>query len=223
MKKNFKLFLTLLGITIMSTSLYAQEDCNNNSIQQLKVFNSKEMDAKWKEFSADAGFKNLFSEVTKKGFSKMDIEGTYWGFTGKTQQENKIVDAVFCAYDFISKDKTQSCSMIWRKIGNDIYKAYIIFPSAQKDFFTAVENSQEWFAGSNNEIQVAHSWKTCFRKCTLKSCPGWCLAAVPVCAAVPAAIAVATGGIGLGPAIGIFAACAGISCATCMAICMIGC
>jgi len=221
MKKLQFLFFTIL-FSILTTHLYSQEECN--SIQELKIYSDADLKVKWNKLrSTDSGIKVLYSDLKSKGFEKFDIKGTNWGFKGITQSENKIVDAEFFAFDFINKSKTQLVSLIYRKLGKNIYKDYIFFSKGHKDFFDGLDTAEEYFVDGNDKIQIAQSWRKCFKKCVFKKCPGWCGAAIPVCATATAVVVAATGGATFGAAVGMFAGCAGISCGICMATCAIGC
>ena len=61
------------------------------------------------------------------------------------------------------KKEGQGCSMVWRQVGDQIYKAYLVFPVGEKSMDKALLLSEEWFS-SGGKIQKAHSFGRCFRE-----------------------------------------------------------
>ena len=141
----------------------------------------------------------------------------------------------FSVWDF---DNTQEpnwpVSLIFVERGNIKYKAYIrlqagalmkdnlLQPNGLETFFSALDNADEYYVDTDGTVKKANSFRKCFRK-TAKDCPGFCSAAVTVCGAATTVIATASGGIGLGAAIALFAGCAGGLCATCLATAAFSC
>jgi hypothetical protein len=217
--------------------------------RKIETFTPEQMKANWAKFTQDEGFANLFKDATGKGFEKMTNESAMWGYQGVFKDENgKEQNVLFCAYDFHNPKapKGQGCSMIWKKVGNRLYKAYLIFPEGEKDFDKAMKGAMEWTVSDDNKVERAHSWGTCFLACVhtngtapninsdIKNgklivgggsfkinCTTSCFAGAIVCAA--AAGAVAATGAGVPFAIAILATCAGLTCAPCLATCAIGC
>jgi hypothetical protein len=205
------------------------------------IFSPEEMQSNWKKFMDDKSWKALFDDVeAKTPFKRINHEKAAWGFKGiMVDEKGKKHQVMFCAYDFYNpKEKSgQGCSMIWKKVDDDVYKAYIVFPAGEKNMDKALAESKEWFADRDGKVQRAHSWGKCFRECTQQgkhsvsvgdikikaNCANSCLAAVAVCGGVTAALSIATGGFGVPVTVAIFAGCAGVACGQCVAICALGC
>ena len=213
---------------------------------QYTVFTEEEMKKQWSSFSNDKGWKELVNETEKKGFKR--IERSSWGFKGKLTdpKSGKSEDVLFCAFDFYSpsaKDQKsfQTCSMIWRKVGKDLYKAYIVFPKGESNREKSFDLAEEWFADANGKVQKAHSFNKCFRKCinggrhsvsvdtffgkinVTADCKTSCLSGIAVCGGVTAILELATGGLGTPVLIATFGICSGVACGQCFAICALGC
>jgi len=218
----------------------------DSTILQNTVFTEEEMKTQWQSFSADKGWKALMKEVEAKGFKR--IERSSWGFKGELKNivTQKSEDVMFCAFDFYNpatiKEKTfQTCSMIWRKVGKDVYKAYIVFPKGVSEKEKAFAGAEEWFADNEGAIQKAHSFNKCFNRCInggrhsvavdtkfgsvhiTADCKSQCLSAVAVCGGVTAILEVASGGLGTPVLIATFGICSGIACGQCFAMCALGC
>jgi len=221
MKKNLAFVPLAIFMLLTSVILRAQDADCPSTIQDLKVLSRTDMENVWKSVMADAGFKNLYKEVSKKGFTRAKETkevGNAYGFICKTQMGKEIVKGEFYTFDFISNDGKQACSMIWQKKGNVTYKAYVLLAKGQKDFFDSFDMGDEWYADEKGDIQLAHSFKKCFKRCVLKHCPGWCVGAMAGCGIAAASL------LETGPgAAAFFMACAGSFCATCMAVCALGC
>lgn len=220
-----------------------QIEIDKDNMKDFHQFSEDEMKKMWDKFSSDAGFKELMKQVNEKGFKRINIPEAAWGFKAKGIDKNskKEVDLVYCAYDFYNpkakKGEGQGCSMIWRKVGDEVYKAYLIFPEGEKNMEKALESSQEWFVNDKNKVEKASSWGRCFRRCIQKgnsiveikdvkvrtNCHNSCLGAVAICGAVTAGIAASTAGMGVPAAIALFFGCAGVGCAPCFAACALGC
>ena len=213
---------------------------------QYTVFTEEEMKKQWKMFEKDKGWKELIKKTEEKGFKR--IEKSSWGFSGKLTDPNtkKSEDVMFCAFDFYSpsvkeKKSFQTCSMIWRKVGRDLYKAYIVFPIGESSTEKSFDLAEEWFADAGGKVRKAHSFNKCFRKCTnggrhnvsvetffgkinvKADCKTSCLSGIAVCGGVTAILELATGGLGTPVLIATFGICAGVACGQCFAICALGC
>lgn len=209
---------------------------------KMEQFSPKEMEMMWARFEKDAGWSAIVKDVAGKKFQRVKHEKASWGFKGTLMRNGKEVDVLFCAFDFYNPASKagQGCSMIWRKVGDEVYKAYLIFPDGEKDFDKALEGSVEWFADEKGGIQKANSWGKCFRKCVKGSnkvvvdikgnkfsvpdgCSSGCLASIAVCGGATAILAAVTGGVTFPAAAIMFGVCAGVSCGTCIGICALGC
>lgn len=240
MKKTGKLFAALLlgALVWLAPALASAQE-----LADMKQFSPKEMDALWDRFSKDQGWAAINKDVASKKFQRVKHEKASWGFKGSVKNaKGQMEDVMFCAFDFYNPNSKngQGCSMIWRKAGNETYKAYLIFPEGEKNFDKALEASVEWFADEKGQIQKANSWGKCFRTCVVSnakvmvdvngtkfnvpaSCGSGCLASIAVCGGATAILAAATGGVGFLGAAAVFGICAGVSCGSCIAICALGC
>lgn len=209
-----------------------------------KVFSPDEMTKLWEKFGGDEDWKLLTGEVRGRKFKRYEVKEGSWGFSGTVVDEKgKKVPVMFCAYDFYNPNEKegQGCSMVWRQVGDQIYKAYLVFPVGEKSMDKALLLSEEWFS-SGGKIQKAHSFGRCFRNCiggntasvvlegpfgfkTLvkADCKNSCLAGVAICGGVTAILSVASGGLGVPATIAVFFGCAGVACAPCFAACALGC
>lgn len=240
--KNLFLMIGLLMLSIIQT-LQAQE---KNILSQTN-FSPEEMKKMLAKFSSDPAWSALMKDVAGKKFKQ--LEKSSWGFSGEViDAAGKKQEVLFCAFDFYNPNsKTgQGCSMIWRKVGSETYKAYLIFPEGEKNTEKALANSQEWFANDKGEIQKAHSWGKCFLKCVQTSgqapgldvdikkgrvkiggstfkinCATQCFTGAIACSGVAAGVAVS--GVGVPFAIGILATCVGVTCGSCVSLCALGC
>jgi hypothetical protein len=242
--------LTAAGLLIASVVL--AQSPNVNKRDSFPALSTKQLKMKWTEFQKDKAFTLLMAEVKRKGFKQVDNEKAQWGYEGElTDKAGKNQKVLFCIYDFAKpgKDKryVQTCSMIWRKVGDSIYKAYVVLPEGVTNVEKALEASDEWYADEKG-VHKANSWGKCFKKCVqtggtapnidmdikngkLKvggktytiSCPGFCMFSA-ACAAVAVTVGVALSetGVGLAAAIVAAAAC-GAPCASCFGMCAIGC
>lgn len=232
-----------LFILMLANALYAQD---KNLLTQ-KDFSPEEMKKMWAQFSSDPGWSALMKDVAAKKFKQLNKSS--WGFSGEVVDANgKKQEVLFCAFDFYNPNSKagQGCSMIWRKVGKEIYKAYLIFPEGEKDIKTALANSQEWFADEKGEVQKAHSWGKCFLACVKTSgqapgldidikdgkvkvgtstfkinCATQCFTGAIVCSGVAAGVAAS--GVGVPFAIAILATCTGVTCGSCISLCALGC
>lgn len=212
-------------------------------------FTSRELRANWEKFTKDRAFAALLQDAKGKGFVQVLNERGMFGYEGTVQDANgKDQPVLFCAYDFYNPKapKGQGCSMIWKKVGARVYKAYLIFPEGEKDIDKAMSGAMEWFAEDDAKVQRAHSWGTCFLKCVQTNgkapgldldikngkvklggssftltCTTACFTGAIVCTGVAAGVAAS--GVGVPFSIVLLATCAGLTCAPCMALCALGC
>jgi hypothetical protein len=242
MKKRL-LLLIAISAFVFNVRSFGQDE------KKIDVFTPAQMRANWEKFSKDEGFSALLKDAKTKGFMQVINEKAMYGYEGVSKDENgKEQPVLFCAYDLYNPKaaKGQGCSMVWKKVGNRVYKAYLIFPEGERDFDKAMGGAMEWYADDNAKIQRAHSWGTCFAKCVKTdgkapgldvdikngkvkiggstytlTCTTACFTGAIACSAV--AGIVAASGAGVPFAIGLLLTCAGLSCAPCAALCAIGC
>jgi hypothetical protein len=245
-----KIILLSTGILVFVFFINAQTPVQKTD--NFPSFTSAQLKQKWQAFQKDKAFATLLDEVKKKEFKQAEYENAQWGYEGEfTDKSGKSHKLLFCIYDFIKTGKDnkviQNCSMLWRKVDDSIYKAYVILPEGEKNMEKALEASDEWYANEKG-IQKAHSWGKCFRKCAqtggtapgldsdikngkLKvggktytiSCPGFCMfSAACAATALTVGVALSETGVGLAAAIIVAAAC-GLPCSSCFAMCAIGC
>jgi hypothetical protein len=225
-------------VWLVPTWAMAQKD-----VLDMEQFSPKQMEMMWDQFGKDQGWAAINKDVASKKFQRIKHEKASWGFKGKLKNaKGQMEDVMFCAFDFSNPNSKvgQGCSMIWRKVGDEVYKAYLIFPEGEKDMAKALEGSIEWFADEKGNIQKANSWGKCFRKCVAgnnrvvvdvkgnrfevpANCGTGCLGSIAVCGGVSAVLAVASGGTGFVPLAVFFGICAGASCGVCIGGCALGC
>lgn len=213
-----KFFCAILIVYIFNTKTFSQ-DCN--CIVGYKNYNSQELKQLYASLILNKGFKKLVKRVTDKGFVKIEDTLAAYGFTGKQENSNIIDDVSFVAFDFFDIKKNQTCSIIQRKKGKDIYTAFIMFPPGEKNFKNALNDSEEWYVNSKNKIVKANSWRKCFRKFIIKHCGGFCLGAIKTCGGF--SIIIAGMGVSFGTAVAFFLGCAGALCGSCLAVGAINC
>ena len=239
-------WLIAFGLITGTLRSFGQERENQRKIE---AFTPAQMKANWVKFNQDPAFAALLKDAHSKGFYQILREDASWGYEGElTDANGRKQHVLFCAYDFYNPkaEKGQGCSMIWKKVGDRLYRAYLIFPEGEKDFDKAMSGAMEWFAEDDAKVQRAHSWGTCFLKCvhtdgtapglsvdikngkllvgpsTFKiNCSTACFAGAIVCSGVAAAVAAS--GVGVPFAIAELAVCTGVTCAPCLAACAIGC
>lgn len=222
MKPKIKLAAIILftGIAAAFTQVKAQD-----SVYSKKVYTYTEMKTNWSNFSTDPGWKTVISDLRAKGWELINHEKTMWGMEGYvidslTRTKQRVV---FCAFDFGKKGYNAFASAVWLKRGEKMYKASIVFPSAEKDVETAFLNSVELYVDPFNKLQKANSFGRCWRRESRKDCPSFCLSSITTCATAAATLAAAGLGITTPVAIGIFAGCAGFGCVGCLAVQAIQC
>ncbi|MDJ1500267.1 hypothetical protein [Xanthocytophaga agilis] len=224
MKTSKSLLLGLLMLVLFNVG-YAQ----NKIPENITVFTPEEMNMMWKKFSSDKSWQVLQKEVDTKNFYRIANKEAAWGFKGTITDEKGVKSEVlFCVYDFLNpKNEKQGCSMVWSKVGEKSYKAYLVFPEGVTDLDKKFEASEEWYVDASNKIQKANSWGKCFRKCVQRgvpvpgveteigkdkskikvgdatltvSCPGLCFASALSCSTLAAGTAIAIIGAGVATA-----------------------
>lgn len=219
-------FLMVCILTLLSSVGFSQ-DCTFGKVSNTNVYKIGTLEKKWESYTKDAGFKVLLDQVKKEGFIRIEKnEKTAWGFeasyTSDTVLGVSAQPAEVCSFDFYKKTAkgVQMCSMVWRKVGGTVYKAYIIFPEGEKDFEKAMEKSLEYYVDENNKIVKANSFGKCWAKCVFKRFKATnCAAAMAACGGAAAGVAAAGIGVTTPIALGIFGACAGVFCLAPLAIC----
>jgi hypothetical protein len=225
MKKIF-CFSILTSLVMVSVRLQAQ-NCNLSKVVNTKVFTLTELESKWASYVKDVEFKTLVDAVTSQGFIRIaKNEKTAWGFdadfVSDTVLGTSAQNAEVCSFDFYKKTSgaIQMCSMVWRKVGGTIYKAYIIFPVGEADFAKAMEKSTEYFINDNGKVELAHSFGKCWAKCLFKRFSATnCASSMAACGAAAAGLTAAGIGVTAPIALGIFGGCAGVFCLAPLAIC----
>ena len=226
--KSISTFVICALLATISLKTTAQ-DCTGK-ITNHKQFDIKTLESKWTTYTRNPGFKILLDDVKRQGFTRIENnERTAWGFDADFTIDPALSspqDTEICAFDFYKKTSTgvQFCSMLWKKVGGTLYRAYIIFPEGEKDVAKAFEKSQEFFVDENNKIQKAKSFGRCWSRCLDKRFSSAnCAGAMVVCGAAAGGLVLAGIGVTTPIALGAFAFCAGITClfplATCAAAC----
>ncbi len=237
MKVAQKLIAGMLALIIAAsqpaTVLAAPKDDRGSKSKEMemqlqghKQFNNETLEGKWSQYSADKDFKTLVDKAKKDGFERIGKDRTAWGFEASDTRwkdaAGKAVPAEVCAFDFMKKtpDGVQMASLVWKHVGDDFYKALVVFPKGETDPEKALNGMVEYTVDANGDIQLAHSFATCWKSCLLASA-GFCVAATGACAGLAAAIGLS--GVGVPVAIGILASCAGAFCLIPMAVCAVRC
>ncbi len=231
--KNVLLLICLLMLAFIHV-LQAQDKADPMP-KDITIFTPDEMNEMWKQFSSDKGWQVLQNEVNSKKFFRIANKEAAWGFKGTiTDEKGNKSDVLFCTYDFINpKNTKQGCSMVWSKVGDKSYKAYLVFPEGVTDLDKKFEASQEWYVDKSAKIQKANSWGRNFRRCVKRgqsvpgvevelsgnrsrisvgettfvtNCPGMCFASALACSGLALGAAVAIVG-----AAGLTAGTAGIT------------
>jgi hypothetical protein len=219
-------------------------------LEEAPSLSESELNELWGSFTREKDFGALLKSAEGKGFERIKAKEAAWGFKGEfIDKENKVTPFLFCVYDFYNpKSKAgQGCSMVYKRLGNQSYKAYIVFPEGEKDVKKAFAGAKEWYVDSGAKVEVAHSWSKCFPACVSSSgklpgldvdikngkvqigkstysisCLGTCGFAAAICGSLVTAITIATGGVSVPVAVAVLLGCAG-PCAGCLALCAIGC
>ena len=252
MKPLHQRLLTLFSALFIVTSIVsAQTPADDKKQEKINSFSKEKLKEKWGQFKNDKPFTNLLAEVEKKGFKKLEVDNTSWGYEGEVTDKNgKNRKVLFCIYDFVKTvdGKKQNVAVVWREVDKKAYKAYVVLPPGETNMEKALDGASEWYADEKGEIQKANSWGTCFLKCVktggtapgldadivngkLKvggktytiSCPGFCMFSA-ACAATALGVGIALAETGVGLAMAIIAAGAcGLPCSSCFGMCAIGC
>ena len=129
--------------------------------QDLKteMLNEQQIEEIWGKFKSIKGGGNLLQSATQKGFNRMTGKEAGWGFKGLDQKGKPVLMCVWTFEPKNNKEK-ESCAMIMIQNGGKQYLAYMTFPENMKD----LDDAKEWFANEQGEVQLAHSWHSCFRQ-----------------------------------------------------------
>jgi hypothetical protein len=236
MKNVTLIYLLAACLTSVSTKVLAQSPIQNGSTEIKTVqgvcYNTKEeLRIKYEELSKDRDFEKLIRDLQNKGWYKQYADNASFGLTANVEDANGhyLYNGKFFVFDFSNEKKGPRASLIWKEIHQDnkrtVYKAYIIMPNNEKDFFKALESyrSEEYYINSDHQVDTAHSWGKCFSKCAQDHCNIWCLNSVGVCAEVAKDLLVGTLGFATAPAVASFFLCSAISCTGCFAVCLFEC
>ena len=252
MKSLQQRLLTLFSaLFIVASVASAQTPAEEKKQEKLNTFSKDKLKEKWGQFKNDKAFNQLLDEVDKKGFKRLEVDNTSWGYEGEvTDKAGKNRKVLFCIYDFVKTGEgntKQNCSVVWREVDKKAYKAYVVLPPGETNIEKALNGANEWYADEKG-IHKANSWGTCFMKCVqtgglapgidadivngkLKlggktytiSCPGFCMFSA-ACAATALGVGIALAETGVGLAMAIIAAGAcGLPCSSCFGMCAIGC
>jgi hypothetical protein len=242
--------LSILGAMILCTFGRLATAQPAKTLHDAPSLSEKQLAAYWERFTKERDFQALMKDVNQKGFERINAKEAAWGVEGEfIDGKGNSSPFLFCVYDFYhpKSKQGQGCSMIYKRMGNKTYKAYIVFPEGEKDAQKAMANAKEWFVDAKANVQLANSFSKCFPKCVATggktpgldadivngkvriggktytiSCLGICGFSTALCTTAITAIVLATGGIGVPVAVALLVGCAG-PCATCMALCAIGC
>lgn len=188
----------------------------------INFFTHDELNKKWAEFSGNRNWNILEKTVAAKKFSRIMNKEAAWGFSGTTiNDKGEKVSVLLCLFDFLNPANIkQGCSMLWAKVGEKTYKAYIVFPEGEtKDINRKFDLTEEWYVDeAKGTIVKANSWGKSFKKCVQRgvaapgietelsnnrsrivigggsvtvSCPGICLAGAIACSALAGGVATA--------------------------------
>lgn len=230
MKKYFFYFIITVAFSAISALIKSPlqaQGCNNSKVVNTSVFPIDKLESKWTSYVADKGFAVLLAAVKAEGFTRIEKnEKAAWGFSagfiadtslGTSEQKSEV-----CSFDFYRKTAkgVQMCTMVWRKVGNEIYKAYIVYPVGENNIQTALEKSEEYYVDEYNKIQRAHSFGKCWARCVFKRFNATsCAASMAACGGAAAGLTIAGIGVTTPIALGIFGSCAGVFCLAPLAIC----
>jgi len=212
-------FLISTGSFAQTSNIWSEEPPDN--IKDLKFMTPTELEQQLLSSQKLPAFTAVLNGLQKRGFVKLKMKEGNWGFTGEYKAENGVyAKSKFLAFDFYNPKAGkggQGASIIMRQVGNSTYTAYVIFPEGDVSIEDAFTKGEEWYADAQNNLQPAKSWIRCFLREVRDDCATRCIVRVAVCTALNAALGVATGGVSLSAAVGIFASCAGSYCAPCLA------
>jgi hypothetical protein len=212
-------FLICTGLFAQTSNIWSEEPPDN--VKNLKFMTPTELEQQFLSSQKLPAFTAVLNGLQKRGFVKLKMKEGNWGFTGEYKAENGVyAKSKFLAFDFYNPKAGkggQGASIIMRQVGNSTYTAYVIFPEGDVSIEDAFTKGEEWYADAQNNLQPAKSWIRCFLREVRDDCATRCIVRVAVCTALNAALGVATGGVSLSAAVGIFASCAGSYCAPCLA------
>lgn len=112
---------------------------------------------------SDKSFKVLVDHLQKSNY--LVVKDRSWGYTGSLDVNGKIEEVKLFMFDIVQPKTKQSGTIVWRQIGKQIYKCYLLFDDKSKTWDDMLAKSQEWYVNSTNKIVKAQSWGKCFRKC----------------------------------------------------------
>jgi len=211
--------ITYTGSFAQSSNIWSEEPPDN--VKNLKFMTPTELEQQFLSSQKLPAFTAVLNGLQKRGFVKLKLNEGNWGFTGEYKAENGVyAKSKFLAFDFYNPKAGkggQGASIIMRQVGNSTYTAYVIFPEGDVSIEDAFTKGEEWYADAQSNLQPAKSWIRCFLSEVRDDCATRCIVRVAVCTALNAALGVATGGVSLSAAVGIFASCAGSYCAPCLA------
>lgn len=218
-------FILLIFLSLSPALVNGQ--CGTAKFTSTTAYSIDVLEQKWAAYVNDPGFKNLLLAVSKQGFVRIaNNNKAAWGFKGSyipdSLNNNGVQPTEICAFDFYKKTATggQMCSMVWRKVGGTVYRAYIIFPEGITDFAKAFEASTEFYADENNQIQKAQSFGKCWARCLRRDFKASnCVNAMISCGTAAATLTTLGIGVTTPIALGIFGSCAGVFCLLPLAIC----
>jgi hypothetical protein len=214
-------FIKRIGLTLTFSGWILQ--AASQEVSKMCALTPTELKAKFSSLSANADMKMLKDELTNKGWSKLDVDGTSYGVTGTYRDaDGKSTPVEFYVFDYYNKTSKQTGAIIWRNNGKSIYKAYLIFPAGVKDFDKAMEESVEMYV-EGGKIQKASSWGRCFKNCIKRNCAGFCVAAATGCLAAAIVIDLAFGGTATGLTLAFWIGCSGVLCGHCFLSCSLNC
>lgn len=230
MKIIFQKAMVIAFIILLAGKAGSQE-CTFGKVQMKKQFSLAELESKWAIYLKDPGFKAVADNLAGLGFKRIANNDKFaWGYTGSFTSDTVLGTSPqpveVCVFDYYKKTATggQMATVVWRKVSETIYKAYILFPEGVKDVATSMERSLEYYADNTNKIQKADSYGKCWSKCVFKRFNATnCAGAITACAGAAAAAAAAGIGVTTPIALGIFAACAGVFCLYPLAVCLAYC
>ena len=212
-------FLISTGSFAQTSNIWSEEPPDN--VKNLKFMTPTELEQQFLSSQKLPAFTAVLNGLQKRGFVKLKMKEGNWGFTGEYKAENGVyAKSKFLAFDFYNPKAGkggQGASIIMRQVGNSTYTAYVIFPEGDVSIEDAFTKGEELYADAQNNLQPAKSWIRCFLREVRDDCATRCIVRVAVCTALNAALGVATGGVSLSAAVGIFASCAGSYCAPCLA------
>lgn len=148
-------------ISVMTTYFFFFAFSSSTGFTQdlkTEMLNEQQIEGIWGKFKSIKGGGNLLQSATQKGFSRMTGKEASWGFKGLNEKGKPVLMCVWTFEPKNNKEK-ESCAMIMIQNGDKQYLAYMTFPEGMQD----LDQAKEWFANEQGEVQLAHSWHSCFR------------------------------------------------------------